>query len=146
MSSIDPKIWGTAGWKFITATIFAYPNNPTNDEKMGYSSFFSSLQYVLPCERCRINYSRHLSHYPLTNEILKSQTSLLNWYLGLRNISNYETGKGAITFNDLLIELWDNDDKRNNSSFLIFSSIILLIVLLTIYKYNYNCSSRIISF
>lgn len=138
--SIDPKLWGKAGWKFSTSIVFAYPQNPTDDDKRGYHAYFVSLQYVLPCERCRINYARHLKKFPLTYETLESPSTMLQWYLNIRNMSNNELGKPSINLEDLVAELWEVNSTPSSSSL-----ILLIIIIIIIYKFsksgNYSSSN-----
>ena len=55
-NSLQPQIWGPHGWKFIHYVSLGYPENPTINDKNFYKNFYYSLQDVLPCEKCRINY------------------------------------------------------------------------------------------
>ena len=57
-NSLQPLIWGPHGWKFIHYVSLGYPENPTINDKNFYKNFYYSLQDVLPCEKCRINYKK----------------------------------------------------------------------------------------
>ena len=74
--NFNPNIWGPSAWFFIESSILSYPDNPNNIEIENYKNFFNSLQYILPCSKCRHNYSIHIKKYPLTNQILSNKDNL----------------------------------------------------------------------
>jgi len=77
--SIDPKIWGEAGWTFLHSVVLAYPSEPTADEKEDMRVFLGKLPSILPCEECRANMKKHMEKYPLNNAALESRLSLAEW-------------------------------------------------------------------
>lgn len=93
-----PDIWGKCAWNFLHLITLDYPNNPTEKDKQNYTIFFNSLQYVLPCEKCRHNMKNHLKKYPLTDNILSSREGLIKWCIDLHNIVNHYTGKPMLTY------------------------------------------------
>ena len=69
---IGPDTWGPHGWKFIHFLALAYPNEPTDEQKKNYKTFFEALQPVLPCSLCANNYKRHITtELPITESVLK---------------------------------------------------------------------------
>ena len=56
LQNIAPHVWGPHGWKFMHAVALAYPENPSAEEKKAAFQFFSSLEYMLPCESCKQNF------------------------------------------------------------------------------------------
>lgn len=91
--STDPKIWGPSGWIFLHSVTKGYPECPTEEDKRVMKDFFIKTGKVLPCERCRANYSLHLIKYPLTNEILASRQKLEKWLLNIHNEVNKQLEK-----------------------------------------------------
>ena len=67
MVTIGPDTWGPEGWKFIHYVTIGYPRNPTNQDKIKYRNFLTSLQDVIPCSICANNYKKHLIEYPLSS-------------------------------------------------------------------------------
>ena len=55
--SIKPIIWGPHGWKFMHYVSLGYPNNPSEEDKKNYKTFYTSLQHILHCAKCAHNYS-----------------------------------------------------------------------------------------
>lgn len=98
-------VWGKYGWYFIHLVTMAYPENPTEEDKMHYYEYFHALTYVLPCQKCRLNMSSHLKKYPLTDETLSSKKNLVKWGIDLHNIVNYYTGKSMLTYTEALNEI-----------------------------------------
>lgn len=128
---MQPNIWGKYGWNFIHLVALDYPINPTSEDMDNYRNFFYSLQYVLPCQKCRLNFVNHVSKYPLTNKILSNRESLLQWTIDLHNIVNYNTGKQMLTYDEALKKINDivNPPKSFNTIYLIIIIIIIIIII-----------------
>ena len=78
MTGFSSKIWGPSAWLFLHLTTLSYKPSL----KKHYSNFFHSLQYVLPCSKCRKNYSSIIRKGPLklTPSIFKNKSSLSHWF------------------------------------------------------------------
>lgn len=131
-----PKIWGPYTWKFIHATTLDYPENPSKEDMENYKNFYTQLQYVLPCGKCRNNLRDHLKSFPLTDEALANRSNLFNWSVDLHNIVNYHTGKPMISYDKAksLVEKYTTV-KKNNMTWYIVGIIFLLIILVLVYYY-----------
>jgi hypothetical protein len=99
---VNPKIWGKPGWVFLTCIVVEYPDNPTKQIKKKYYSFFNNLQYILPCEFCRINLEEHYKKRPLTKKDLESREKLLKWFIDIQNMVDISTGKKAQSYKTAL--------------------------------------------
>jgi len=95
--NIDPAVWGRNLWRSLHSITYAYPNNPTNNIKQSTFSLFSTLGDLLPCEKCRLNYSQHLKKNPLTDKTLQSRENLMNWLIDIHNEINESLGKEKIS-------------------------------------------------
>ena len=62
---MEPEIWGPHGWKFMHYISLGYPINPTSKDKINYKNFYYSLQDILPCEKCAINYQKNITRWSL---------------------------------------------------------------------------------
>lgn len=56
---ICPKFWGPYAWKLLHYMSFRL-NKQGDIER-----FYSSIQYLLPCSKCRKNYREHLLNLPI---------------------------------------------------------------------------------
>jgi len=137
-----PDIWGPYAWKIIHLITINYPENPTEQDKETYYQFFNQLQYVLPCSKCRYNYSKHLVKYPLTNEILSNRTNLVKWGIDMHNIVNYYTGKRMLTYAEAMNEITKltNVHKKKWTDFIYF--ILVIVVLIILLYLIYYCYFR----
>lgn len=136
---MSPEIWGEYAWKFLHIVTLAYPENPTLEDKIRYYQFFQSLQYVLPCAKCRYNMSQHFKRYPLTEEALSSRANLMKWLIDIHNVVNYYTGKQMLSYPDAVqqIQNWANPSKCHNQLFYyILIAIIIVIVIYFAYYYK----------
>ena len=48
---MNPEVWGPGAWKFLHSITFYYPKEPTSRDKEYHAKFFTSLQFVIPCEK-----------------------------------------------------------------------------------------------
>jgi hypothetical protein len=87
------SVWGPCVWKFLHMVTMNY--NPKF--KKEYKLFFTSLQFILPCKHCRVNYSKKLNNkFKLTNQVLKNRLTLSKWLFMLHNQVRIDTGKHLI--------------------------------------------------
>lgn len=100
-----PDIWGKYAWNFIHLVTMDYPENPKQADVQNYRDFLHSLQYVLPCAKCRTNLIKHFKKYPLTDEVMSSRQNLVKWGINLHNIVNYYLGKPMLTLEQANKEL-----------------------------------------
>jgi hypothetical protein len=138
INNISPDEWGPPAWRFMHYITMAYPDNPTNIDKQNMKSFFSSIGYILPCEKCRLNFSRHTSSYPLNDDVLSSRFDLVNWLINVHNEVNKMNGKKVLSYDEVM-ELYlykkhDNCLIVNTRTAVIIVSIIIIIILIIIMK------------
>ena len=87
---MNQNIWGPHFWFMLHTISFNYPLYPTNKDKRHYKTFIDSLQYVLPCGKCRKNFRRNLREMP---PILTSRKAFVYWLIDFHNEVNSMTGK-----------------------------------------------------
>lgn len=93
--------WGKAGWLFITACAFTYPQSPTTEQKRQMHQFLISVGQVMPCGVCRKHFTG------ATNKLgsaLDGRMNLLRWVCNTRNDINRRNGKPAVSFDDMYRE------------------------------------------
>ncbi len=91
--NFEPTIWGPHAWFFLETITMAYPENPDKEDIKNTKMFFNSLQYVIPCEKCRKNYNKHLKLHPLNDNVLKDRSSLFKWIVDVHNSVDYSKKK-----------------------------------------------------
>ena len=130
--SIKPNIWGPHGWKFMHYVSLGYPVNPTESEKQNYKNFYTSLQHILPCDKCAQNYSHNLQKYPIDNH-LESRDSLIKWVIDIHNQVNNETGKKEYTYEEAIDLYMSGPDNKILGDYL-FKLAVLIIILYFVYQ------------
>ena len=128
-NSLKPDIWGPHGWKFMHYVSLGYPINPTETDKQNYKTFYTSLQHILPCEKCAQNYSHNLQKYPIDNH-LESRDTLVKWAIDIHNQVNNELNKTELTYENAL-SLYTSG--KNESLDYYFKIAILVIILYFLY-------------
>lgn len=93
-----PKIWGPPQWEVLHCITFAYPENPTDEDKDNYRTYFNSVGNVLPCSFCAKSYKEFIKSgsTELTDDVLKNRKNLTKWLYDLHNVVNKKLG---ITYN-----------------------------------------------
>ena len=129
---IQPDIWGPHGWKFMHYISLGYPMNPSENDKLNYKNFYYSLQYVLPCEKCQINYRRNILENPI-DKFLKDRKSLTKWVIDIHNKVNQETNKPIYDYEEAIL-LYKNQKNTNEYLLKIILFIIFIIILYLFFK------------
>lgn len=93
---MDPTVWGKSTWATIHYIALAYPEFPTLEDKQKYKAFYLAIGPVLPCQKCSMNYQRHIQELPIDN-FLSSKAALFEWTVQLHNIVNKENSKPTWT-------------------------------------------------
>lgn len=96
LQNIAPHVWGPHAWRFMHAVALTYPESPSEEEKKAAMQFFSSLEYLLPCESCKNNYRKELQMFPL-KPALESKQKLNEWLTTLHNSVSTRLKKTTMT-------------------------------------------------
>ena len=140
--NINPKLWGQSSWNFMHYITLGYPDNPNNDVKTNTYNLFTSLKYMLPCEKCKYNYNIHISKHPLTNDILSSRNLLIQWLIDIHNEVNVSLNKPQITYNSiiesLLCDQQDTTPFSNISSRTLTIIIIIIVIVILLVAIRYK--------
>ncbi len=86
-------VWGPGMWHFMHTMSFNYPTNPSKDDIEHYKNFVINLKNVLPCGKCRDNFSNLLKKYPLTNKHLKNRETFSRYIYEVHEMVNKSLNK-----------------------------------------------------
>lgn len=135
MHNIDPKRWGRPSWDFLFYITLSYSDTPTEEERQNMYNFFMAMGKVIPCEKCRFNFSQHLKKYQLTNSVLKNRYSLLMWLINIHNEICIQNGKKCTTYDEIINRyLGENTGILNTNLVFTLLIVILIIILLVFLK------------
>ena len=98
--NINPEIWGPNLWKFLHFLTLSYPENPSEEEQNRVFDFLTSLHEILPCEKCRNNFNKHLT--TLSDAILKDNVLLVKWLFNVHNDVNKSNNKDVLDYNHFI--------------------------------------------
>lgn len=137
---MNSAIWGPHAWIFLHSITLSYPSCPTNQDKKNYKSFFESLKDILPCDKCKLNYSNHLITTPLTDKILSNKESFIKWLIDIHNNVNKENGKPIMDYDSILRMYMDMYGKGGWESWVIWlvGLVILVVVGLCFMSFFYK--------
>jgi len=128
----EKKDWGPSGWSFIHYVALGYPDNPTNNDKENYKTFYNNLRNVLPCHKCAINYQSHLEDIPIGPSLV-GPNELFRWTIDIHNEVNKELGKRTYSYQ----EVYDKYIKKSVGLDKIFICLaIILLILMGIFIFN----------
>lgn len=80
----NPLVWNDSIWMFLYCSGFAYPKQPTRNDKKYFKLLMDCLYYVLPCDMCKVYFQDFLKKNPIKPK-LEKQSLLLNYIIRLRN-------------------------------------------------------------
>lgn len=60
-TNLLPRVWGKPAWMFLYTVAVGYPNLPTVQDRNAAKSLILSLQYLLPCDKCRVNFKAKMA-------------------------------------------------------------------------------------
>lgn len=95
-----PYLWGKHGWIFFSHVALSYPKNPTMEEKQAYKNFFMAVEHILPCEKCSVNYKKHIAELPIDN-YLENKDMLFSWVIQMQNKVNEVLNKPLLNEKEL---------------------------------------------
>jgi hypothetical protein len=101
----SPKIWGPHFWFMLRCFANNYPINPSSADRTHVKTFFSELQFMLPCEVCRYTYRQHINKNPIEKSV-GSKSELMNWVEHI-----YQETKRVITDKRVkIMDIYEEDD------------------------------------
>ena len=131
-----PEIWGPHAWMFLHSITLEYPENPTSEDKQNILNFINSLGNVLPCEKCKNNFKKHLDKIPLNEKVLSSKQGLVKWLIDIHNCVNNIKQCKELSYEEALEELLNmHDTTKNNSMIWVYVFILILFILIIMYIY-----------
>ena len=107
LNNIAPHVWGPHAWRFMHAVALTYPEQPSKEEQQAAFNFFSSLQYLLPCESCKLNYVKELKMFPI-EEALTSKQKMNEWLAAVHNSVNERLKKPVMSTEQILQYVFEN--------------------------------------
>ena len=109
--------WGNSAWHFLHSVSFAYPDNPSIEDKKGAFDFIQALPFVLPCEECRQHAFKYI-HVDTRTQVdsvrsvyLSSKHRFAQWMYDFHNAVNLQTEKPP--YNITIEELYAQYDKQS---------------------------------
>ena len=95
-------VWGPGMWHSLHTISFNYPVNPTCEDKQRYMSYIQSLQYVLPCGKCRKNLKKNFKKLPLKMSDMESRYTFSLYIYKLHEVINKMLGKkSGLSYEDV---------------------------------------------
>ena len=95
---IYPDKWGPHVWQALHYITLGYPENPSDDQKLKYQTFFTLLKDTLPCSVCAQHYGDNLQRMPLSDQALADKESLVKWLIDCHNVVNEMKEKPIIEY------------------------------------------------
>jgi hypothetical protein len=109
------RIWGPAMWHYLHTMSFNYPVNPDVKTKHHYRDFILSLQYVLPCGKCRKNLTKNFKRLPLKMENMKSRLEFSTYIFNLHELINTMLKKKSGLTYEIVRERYEHFRARCNT-------------------------------
>ena len=127
------KIWGPHAWLFLHTITFNYPENPSEQDKVNFFTFFDSLKHVLPCAKCRKHYQENSKDL---KDNLNSKDDLVKWLINIHNNVNIINNKSAWTYHDVYNKYQDIYNTTNPINNVLIIVIILIVSIFFFFLFN----------
>ncbi len=101
VSYLDPAIWGPAGWTFLHAITFEFPERPSYEQRLSMSMLMWSVAELLPCQQCCAEFTNVLEEYAICPDcpIIKGGRSVLApWLVKVHNEVNERLDKPQVPY------------------------------------------------
>ena len=148
---MDPNVWGPKLWFVIHTMALNYPDNPTYDDKRNYENFFNSLQFVIPCDKCRIHYTERINKNPVINH-LENSDSLFRYTIEIHNDVNKSLRKRTYIYDEVIKIYKKHYNQTETSGYKFFNKTniiiagVLIIAIMGIIYYRKKYKYRIIKY
>lgn len=110
-------VWGPSMWHYLHTMSFNYPVEPTCDDRKNYHDFMLSLQYVLPCGKCRKNLKKNFKKLPLEAKDMKSRATFSKYVYDLHELINTMLGKKSGLSYETVRERYEHFRSRCTKSY-----------------------------
>lgn len=89
-NGMQTRTWGPPLWLVMHTIGRNYPQEPTEQQKRDYFTFFKILGSVLPCKYCRQSYIQFIQEpsTTLNKEVMKDRETLSKWIYDIHNKVN----------------------------------------------------------
>lgn len=138
MHNYNPKLWGSSAWTFLMYIAMAYPDNPTNNDREQMKLFLRSMGNVLPCEKCRINFSNHQLELPLNENVLNNRINLLNWMATINNQVRVNNNEPQMDIQEIIKKYIDKNNMQstnNDYSIYLFAFLCIIVFVTCIFLF-----------
>ena len=102
--NILPGVWGPHAWSFLYSIALGYPNTPSSQEKQSMKSFMVAMRDVLPCAKCRSNFTDKLNGEfgQRLDAALDCSETLVKYVYDLESAVADSNGKTVCNMNDAI--------------------------------------------
>ena len=114
MVLIGKNVWGPALWKALEYIAMGYPMEPTDEQKEDYRNYFNNFYKVIPCSICSNHYQEHLKTFPLSDMVMQSRHSLVDWLIAVHNEVNKMNNKPQLSREDAMKQIEINLSTENH--------------------------------
>jgi len=129
--------WGPSGWTFLHAASYAYPNIPKHVDKMNMYNFLRYFASVIPCMRCRIDFTNYLQQQLQQKEessVFKDTKSLVHFLVDAHNYVNVKLDKRIYSYAEV-DELYIGSNTSRRCGSIIITITFLLVVCIGLYVF-----------
>jgi len=127
---VKPSDWGPPLWYRLHMLTFGYPEVATPKDKALAIKYFTEVEKLLPCMKCRVHYRENLEANPIQYNV-DTRDELVRWLIDLHNKVNAQTGKRILSY-DEVISLYGTEPKKSNLSIVAMVLVLVLVILIVL--------------
>ena len=129
--------WGPAAWTFMHTVSFVYPEYPNQEDKDRMHKFMHALAAMLPCIRCRRDWTHYLSQNLASSSstYLQSRENFVRFVIDGHNHVNRRLSKRVYSYEEVR-QLYTHARSSSVSvTFIVIAvCVILCVVALFVYR------------
>mgnify|MGYP001205451447 CR=1 FL=1 len=135
--------WGPSAWNFLHTISYSYSSSPTEAQKKNMYNFLKYFATVIPCAKCRIEFSRVLyeNMKSYNDVIFEKRQNLVEFLIDMHNYVNKKIGKRIYTYKEIDYLYLSSTNHKCTITF-ISISIFIIITIILIYKYTRTNSQQ----
>jgi len=101
---LKSDFWGPSTWLFLHSVTFTFPLKPNDEIRKIYFNFFYSLQFILPCNICRMHYAENIkkNDTELNLKVFTNRNTCIKWLYDIHVEVNKKLNKTNITLKEVI--------------------------------------------
>ena len=134
------SVWGPSAWNLLHVVAFQYSDTPSDEEKRRAYNFLITFSDAIPCETCRIHFSKMIARditQGSSSAIFDSRDAFARATVEWHNVVNDRLNKPRLTFDFVALQ-YSTDPKARRCHVLggmkLTSAVLAIVIVATVWR------------